>query len=85
MEFEFEAINNGCFWSFWSWPTRFAITGASGPGRRTTPSGRRGEDIAHRFLQRAGFTVVARNYRTESGAGEIDLIGWDATGWCSSK
>jgi putative endonuclease len=39
--------------------------------------GRRGEDIAQRFLQRAGMTIVARNYRMESGAGEIDLIGWD--------
>src|SRR5690348_5257310 len=40
-------------------------------------SGRRGEDIAHRYLQRAGIVIVARNYRMESGAGEVDLIGWD--------
>ena len=40
-------------------------------------AGRRGEDIAHRFLQRAGIIVVARNYRTASGSGEIDLIGWE--------
>lgn len=39
--------------------------------------GRRGEDLAHRFLRRQGFTVVARNYRTRSGSGEIDLIGWE--------
>jgi putative endonuclease len=39
--------------------------------------GRRGEDIAHRFLQRAGIIIVARNYRTPSGSGEIDLIGWE--------
>ncbi|HYL39019.1 MAG TPA: YraN family protein [Bryobacteraceae bacterium] len=39
--------------------------------------GRRGEDIAHRFLQRAGIVIVARNYRMASGAGEIDLIGWE--------
>ena len=39
--------------------------------------GRRGEDIAHRHLQRAGIIVVARNYRLGSGAGEIDLVGWD--------
>lgn len=39
--------------------------------------GRRGEDMAQRFLQRAGVTVVARNYRMESGGGEVDLIGWD--------
>ena len=37
--------------------------------------GRRGEDLAHRFLQRAGMVVVARNYRMASGAGEIDLVG----------
>ena len=39
--------------------------------------GRRAEDIAHRYLQRAGIVVVARNYRMASGAGEIDLIGWE--------
>jgi len=39
--------------------------------------GRRGEDIAHRYLRRAGIVVVARNYRMASGAGEVDLIGWD--------
>ena len=40
-------------------------------------AGRRGEDIAHRYLQRAGIIVVARNFRTASGSGEIDLIGWE--------
>jgi putative endonuclease len=40
-------------------------------------SGKRGEDIAHRFLQRAGMTVVARNHRTRSGSGEVDLIAWE--------
>jgi putative endonuclease len=40
-------------------------------------TGRRGEDIAHRFLQRSGMTVVARNHRTPGGSGEIDLIAWD--------
>lgn len=40
-------------------------------------AGRRGEDLAHRFLRRQGFTIVARNYRPRSGAGEIDLIGWE--------
>ncbi len=40
-------------------------------------AGRRGEDIAHRRLQREGMTVVARNYRTPSGSGEIDLVAWD--------
>lgn len=40
-------------------------------------AGRRGEDIAHRFLQRAGMTVVARNHRTPSGSGEVDLVAWE--------
>ena len=39
--------------------------------------GRRGEDLAHRFLRRQGFTVVARNYRLASGDAEADLIAWD--------
>ena len=39
--------------------------------------GRRGEDLAYRYLQREGYKVVARNYRSKSGKGEIDLLGWD--------
>jgi putative endonuclease len=39
--------------------------------------GRRGEDIAHRHLQREGLTVVARNYRTATGSAEADLVAWD--------
>src|SRR5438874_9584441 len=39
--------------------------------------GRMGEDLAHRHLRRNGCTVVARNYRTLSGSGEIDLVAWD--------
>lgn len=38
--------------------------------------GRLGEDLAHRYLRSHGCTVVARNYRPRSGAGEIDLIAW---------
>jgi putative endonuclease len=40
-------------------------------------SGQRGEDLAHRFLRRLGFIVVARNYRPHSGSGEIDIIAWE--------
>src|SRR5260370_8895063 len=40
-------------------------------------TGRRGEDIAHRYLQRAGIIIVARNFRMASGAVELDLIGWE--------
>jgi putative endonuclease len=41
-------------------------------------AGRHGEDLAHRFLRRHGFTIVARNFRPRSaGAGEVDLIAWE--------
>ncbi len=37
--------------------------------------GRRGEDLAHRYLRKRKYTIVARNYRPSSGApGEIDII-----------
>src|SRR5580658_7705271 len=40
----------------------------------TQATGRRGEDLAHRFLRRQGFVIVARNYRLGSGDAEADLI-----------
>lgn len=39
--------------------------------------GRRGEELAYRYLRREGYKVVARNYRPKSSKGEIDLLGWD--------
>lgn len=39
--------------------------------------GRRGEDLAHRFLRRQGYVIVARNYRLSTGDAEADLIAWD--------
>jgi putative endonuclease len=39
--------------------------------------GRRGEDLAHRYLRREGFTIVARNYRLAAGDAEADLIAWE--------
>ena len=41
-------------------------------------TGRRGEDLAHRFLRKRGFTIVARNYRLASGDAEADIIAIDA-------
>ena len=40
--------------------------------------GRHGEDLAHRFLRRQGYTIVARNFRPRNGAGEIDLVAWES-------
>jgi putative endonuclease len=48
--------------------------------RRWNPDkalGRRGEDLAHRFLKRQGYTIVARNYRLPGGDAEADLIAWE--------
>ena len=39
--------------------------------------GRRGEDLAHRYLRKNGFVVTARNWRPPHAGGEIDLIVWD--------
>ena len=39
--------------------------------------GRRGEDLAHRFLRREGLTIVARNFHQRSGRGELDIVAWD--------
>jgi putative endonuclease len=36
-----------------------------------------GEDVAHRYLRDKGCTVMARNYRTRSGSGEVDLVAFD--------
>jgi len=42
--------------------------------RRHGDTGRRGEDLAHRYLRRRGFLIVARNWRPPQGGGEIDII-----------
>jgi putative endonuclease len=39
--------------------------------------GRRGEDLAHRFLRRHGLTIVARNFHQRAGRGELDIVAWD--------
>ena len=44
-------------------------------GKLRTDLGRWGEDLAHRYLRKRKYVIVARNYRPPSGApGEIDLI-----------
>lgn len=45
--------------------------------RRHGNAGRRGEDLAHRYLRSQGMLVVARNWRPPQGGGEIDLIACD--------
>jgi putative endonuclease len=43
----------------------------------TAALGRKGEDLAHRYLQSAGFKIVARNYRPSGGEAEIDIVARD--------
>ncbi|WP_049570670.1 YraN family protein [Nocardiopsis sp. SBT366] len=39
--------------------------------------GRRGEELAAAYLERAGMRVLARNWRAPGGAGEIDIVARD--------
>jgi putative endonuclease len=39
--------------------------------------GRRGEDLAHRFLRRHGLIIVARNFHQRAGRGELDIVARD--------
>jgi putative endonuclease len=43
----------------------------------TAALGRRGENVAHRYLKARGFLVIARNYRLENGSAEIDIVARD--------
>jgi putative endonuclease len=45
------------------------------PWRKRVPTGRRGEQMAARYLRRCGYIILARNYR--SAGGEIDLVALD--------
>jgi len=40
-------------------------------------NGRLAEDLAHRYLEEIGYVVVARNYHSRNGDGELDLVARD--------
>jgi putative endonuclease len=44
---------------------------------RDLATGRRAEDLAHRFLQKRRMRIVARNYRPPFGGADLDLVGWE--------
>ena len=46
----------------------------------TTAKGRAGEDLAALALTRAGYSIIARNTRTEGG--EIDVVAYDGEVLC---
>jgi putative endonuclease len=62
------------------WIYRLADLARDRGRRRFWPAGlatgRRGEDVAHRFLRRRGVVIVARNYRPPFGGADLDLVGW---------
>ena len=45
-------------------------------------TGRRGEEAAYFYLQRKGYVIIARNYRSPHHRGELDLVGWDKDTLC---
>jgi putative endonuclease len=43
-------------------------------GRAAAALGAYGEDLAHRYLQSCGLTIIARNYRMTGGGAETDIV-----------
>ena len=59
---------------------RERVPGARAEARKDTKhleTGERGETLTYWYLRQAGYKIVARNRRARSGAGELDLVGWD--------
>ncbi|HTS71818.1 MAG TPA: YraN family protein [Terriglobia bacterium] len=54
-----------------------APTPSTGSEAEHLKTGRRGEMLAYWYLRQNGYTIVARNRPARSGAGELDLVGWD--------
>ncbi len=71
--------NEGVTWSLqpkqllWKLSDRARQFGESRILNPTAALGKRGEDLAHRYLQRAGFKVVARNYKPGEDS-EVDIV-----------
>jgi len=57
----------------------FAAHAPPAPGSEAEhlKTGARGETLAYWYLRQVGYTIVARNRAARSGAGELDLVGWD--------
>ena len=45
-------------------------------------TGRSGEDAAYFHLRKLGYVMAARNWRTVSRRGELDMVGWDGETLC---
>ncbi len=62
------------------WAARLLLRPENGPATRAV--GVCGEEEAYFFLRAQGYVMVARNYRTRTQKGEIDLIGWERDTLC---
>jgi putative endonuclease len=45
-------------------------------------TGRVGEEAAYFHLRKLGYVMAARNWRTVSRRGELDMVGWDGETLC---
>jgi putative endonuclease len=45
-------------------------------------TGRKGEEAAYFHLREQGYVMAARNWRTVSRRGELDMVGWDGETLC---
>lgn len=65
----------------WQWFWRLMDSAREYKQRQTMGAdaalGRRGENLAHRYLRARGMMVVARNVRMPDGSGEIDIVARD--------
>jgi putative endonuclease len=56
------------------------------PGKDAGPehlrTGSRGEEEAYFHLRRAGYVIIARNYRSPRSRSELDLIAWEGETLC---
>ncbi len=58
------------------------VTGREPQTAEHLRTGRRGEEAAYFFLRRAGYTIVARNWRSPRRRSELDLVAWDGDVLC---
>lgn len=59
---------------FYRWGDRIRHRRRAKAGDPDHALGRRGEDLAHRMLQRKGYYIIERNHRTKTGSAEVDII-----------
>lgn len=69
------------FEGFLNAAARFGVSRLPAPAAHLE-TGRRGERAAFFYLRRAGYTVVARGWRSSRAPGDIDLIAWDRDTIC---